>query len=118
MKTTQYKVGDWVEVYGKQHLIIGRPYIEDNDWLMNDVYGNQEKYHEIDITRKLVPSEVVIRIGCLSGTVEKAHGEYKGTFILRGLSGQRNVLWLSMLDTTTRKLVESLLKAQNKGDII
>lgn len=67
-----------------------------------------------NITRKLSPSEVIVRIGCMSGTVEKAYGEKKGTFILSGLSGQRNVLWLSMLDTETRSLVESLLNAQEE----
>jgi antitoxin component HigA of HigAB toxin-antitoxin module len=67
-----------------------------------------------NIIRKLSPSEVIVKIGCLSGTVEKAYGEEKGTFILRGLSGQRNVLWLSMLDAPTRELVKALLKAREE----
>ena len=119
----KYKVGDWVEYKIGMMLYQGQISEIDGDLIVIDPthdWNGEERQglYSANITRKIAPSEVVIHIGCLSGTVEKAHGEYKGTFILRGLSGQRNVLWLSMLDTPTRKLVESLLKAQNKGDII
>lgn len=88
---TQLKVGDWVEIESSHAK--GKTFVS---------------------MIKEMPNQVVVKIGCLSGTVEKAYGEKKGTFILSGLSGQRNVLWLSMLDTETRSLVESLLKAQEE----
>lgn len=108
-----YKVGDWVEYKKGKHYQVDS--VHDSCCYLS--YGKgcgcfSALYS--DITRKLSPSEVVIHIGCLSGKVEKAYGEKKGTFILRGLSGQRNVLWLSMLDARTRELVESLLKAQEE----
>jgi len=57
------KPGDYVEIYGNQYLITGKPYIEDNDWLCNNIFGNQEKYHESDITRVLSSFEVEVNFG-------------------------------------------------------
>jgi hypothetical protein len=106
-----FKVGDWVEwseglgiSYQSQITRVSQ----------SAVYSKGICIPLKIITRKLKPSQVVVKIGCLSGTVEKAYGEKKGTFILSGLSGQRNVLWLSMLDTETREIVEGLLKAQEE----
>jgi hypothetical protein len=108
---TQYKVGDWVECVAKQ----GQRKLVD---YLGGMGCYKTNYGEVispcEILRKLSPSEVIVKIGCLSGTVGKAYGEERGTFILSGLSGQRNVLWLSMLDTSTREFVESLLKAQGE----
>ena len=108
-----YAVGDWVECNGNQCLIeiIGRDLGRGNYY--HFAYGFGGAYAN-SITRKLKPSEVIVKIGCLSGTVEKAYGEYRGTFILRRKNNERDVIWLSMLDTPTRELVESLLKAQKE----
>lgn len=76
--------------------------------------------------RKLSPSEVVIQIGCLSGTVCKCDdvGMEDTHFYLHtpGTEDDTNIgTWcliaLAMLDTATHELVQSLLKAQEKGDI-
>ena len=71
-----------------------------------------------NITRKLKPSEVVIRIGCLSGTVRRINDIF---FCLnpsteKGWVVPEATIPLAMLDIPTRKLVESLLKAQEKGE--
>lgn len=115
----KYKVGDWVEIEsphtkGKTFVSVIKemPNQEHRTVHVNSYCGGYYEIMESQIVRKLKPSEVIVNIGCLSGTVEKAYGEKKGTFILNGLSGQRNVLWLSMLGSKTRKLVEGLLKAQ------
>jgi hypothetical protein len=70
------------------------------------------------IIRKLSPSEVVIHIGCLSGTVEDLSYAESGRFWLIGKATERCqqgmfvLLYDEMLDTPTSNLVESLLKAQ------
>ena len=71
-----------------------------------------------NITRKLDPSEVVIRIGCLSGTVSSAISE--DCFLLAMVNDPQHracCIDMSMLDTQTRELVEGLLEAQERGDI-
>lgn len=106
-----YKVGDWVECVAKQ----GQRKLVDYLGGMRCYKTNcGEVISPREILHKISPFEVIVTIGCLNGTVEKAYGEKKGTFILNGLSGQRNVLWLSMLDAATCVLVESLLKAQDE----
>ena len=114
----EFKVGDWVEhKESKEQATIrrimnyGAIEIEFAYSTESDIYQTNDFHNDF---RKLSSSEVIVHIGCLSGTIAKAYGEEKGTFILSGLSGQRNVLWLSMLDTQTRELVESLLKAQEE----
>jgi len=67
------------------------------------------------ITRKLKPSQVVVKIGCLSGTVEKSPFP-KFEFILATEAGGCRILF-DALDTPTRELVEGLLEAQERGDI-
>ncbi len=111
-----FKVGDWVECKD----FVGVPAqckvleIRKHNVIVECKTGHRWSLPHNNITRKLSPTEIIVNIGCMSGTVEKAYGEKRGTFILSGLSGQRNVLWLSMLDTQTRELVEGLLKAQEK----
>ncbi len=128
---SQYKVGDWVEyrlhantaVSGDnmmgQIIYIGR--IGDTSIEVLPV-GNYEHnsslstYHVIyasRIIRKLKPSQVVVKIGCLSGTVRKSStgGDY---FRLLGVDGEASIDFV-MLDPETRSLVESLLKAQEEG---
>ena len=84
-------------------------------------------YHVIyasRIIRKLKPSEVIVNIGCLSGTVEDLSYEENGKFWLIGKaterhpSGMYTILYDEMLDAPTRKLVEGLLeelKAQEEA---
>ena len=69
-----------------------------------------------NIARKLSPSEVVIHVGCLSGTVRpvSTNGIHMW-FHLIGVDDKTiATIRISCLDTPTRKLVESLLKAQEE----
>ena len=66
-----------------------------------------------NITRKLSPSEVVVRIGCLSGTIAKScDPNYFLMLHSRPVTNcNHSMIRFSALDTETRLLVESLLKA-------
>ncbi len=123
----EFKVGDWVE--HKKSKEQGRiTYISSDNYDAIEVklYDQDEieTYTKSDFNadfRKLSPSEVIVKIGCLSGTIEKAYGEEHGTFVLRaevkqniGRDAKRCVLWLDALDAPTREFVESLLKAQDE----
>ena len=109
-----YKVGDWVEYKkGKHHQVDS---VHDGCCYLS--YGKgcgcfSALYS--DITRKLDPSEVVIRIGCLSGTVTYAISD--DCFLLAKVNDPQHracCIDMSMLDTPTREMVESLLKAQEE----
>jgi hypothetical protein len=62
---------------------------------------------------KVSPSEVVIRIGCLSGTVAQCGDKEEEVFALR-TKNNAAIIPVAMLDAPTRELVESLLKAQEE----
>jgi hypothetical protein len=67
------------------------------------------------ITRKLDPSEVVVKIGCLSGTIKQSSDP--AAFILMPICKDGglvvpSIIAKDMLDAPTREMVESLLKAQ------
>ena len=109
-----YKVGDWVEYKkGKHHQVDS---VHDGCCYLS--YGKgcgcfSALYS--DITRKLDPSEVVIRIGCLSGTVTYAISD--DCFLLAKVNDPQHracCIDMSMLDTPTREMVESLLAAQEE----
>jgi len=109
-----YKVGDWVEYKkGKHHQVDS---VHDGCCYLS--YGKgcgcfSALYS--DITRKLDPSEVVIRIGCLSGTVTYAISD--DCFLLAKVNDPQHracCIDMSMLDTPTREMVESLLRAQEE----
>jgi len=85
----------------------GHAHNEENE----DAIGGKPKE-----TRKLSPSEVVIHIGCLSGTVEPV--STNGIHIWFHLIGVDDktiaTIRISSLDTETRELVESLIKGQEE----
>ena len=122
----ELKVGDWVEVnvngerkQGKLVRFCSADFMQDNHYAfaLHDCFGKWYGYHRVSsITRKLSPSDVIVHIGCLSGTVHKLD---KTFFVLDPAQekGQLNPVAkipIDMLDTQTRELVESLLKAQEK----
>ena len=138
---SQYKVGDWVE-----YRLHANTAASDNNMMGQIIdigriggtsievlpVGNYEHntslstYHVIyasRIIRKLKPSEVIVNIGCLSGTVDDLSYAADGRFWLIGKATERcpvgmfALLYDEMLDDQTRELVESLLKAQRRGDI-
>jgi hypothetical protein len=109
-----YKVRDWVEfrdIEGIKHGVVDGIY---DEYSVN-YGGTSQSVSEKYITRKLSPSEVVIHIGCLSGTVTYAISD--DCFLLAKVNDPQHracCIDMSMLDTATRELVESLLKAQEE----
>ena len=69
-----------------------------------------------NITRKLSPSEVIVRIGCLRGTVGKScnHDYFLMWHPSPKIDRDFSMIKFVALDTQTRELVEGLLKAQEK----
>jgi hypothetical protein len=122
----EYKAGDFVEIInwysGTKHL----SQIDSIDHEIHigthrfDTNGNSamETLPQLNIIRKLKPSEVIVEIGCLSGTVKDLSYVEDGKFWFIGKKtercpgGMHCILYLEMLDTPTRKLVEGLLRAQ------
>ena len=82
-----------------------------------DINGNHGDINGWHIDRVISPSEHIVTIGCLSGTVERHDGNPTYWFKLRSSEYNYALISIEMLDTQTRELVESLLKAQRRGDI-
>jgi hypothetical protein len=116
----QYNVGDWVEfidVGGRtsQGKYLSKAY--DHAILVRDItYNMRCVVPTTKITRKLSPSEVIVKIGCLSGTIGKScesacflmwHSNPKMDF-------DYSIIRFSALDTQTREIVEGLIDAQKE----
>ena len=116
----QYKVGDWVEWCGDQYMVESAPPQSGGRYDIRFPYDELgcSVYPE-SITRKLSPSEVIVRIGGLSGTVRPV--SINGIHIWFHLIGVDDkiiaTIRISSLDKQTRELVEGLLEAQRRGDI-
>ena len=124
----KFKSGDWVElnVYnnhqgqikkvfpaGMGELCGTRIHRTEPTFLITGLSG---EFHYDTIARKLSPSEVVIHIGCLSGTVRRINDIF---FCLNPSTEKELVvpearIPHAMLDTTTAELVRELLKAQEE----
>lgn len=113
----KYRVGDWVEYrldgdtyYGKICNIRG--YVHYFSVTTEEIPKDQARAIMLEsVIRKLSPSEVVIHIGCLSGTVAE---HFPGSdWAFRMIHGDDKESYISFhaLDTRTRELVKSLLKA-------
>ena len=130
---TQYKAGDWVEVEETttgeiEHHIVERintfcPVLP--EYLVDDVWFNHDGMEIIPldwtfsrkrITRKLDPSEVIVHIGCLSGTIAKScDPNYFLMLHSRPITDcNYSMIRFSAIDTETREIVESLLEAQEE----
>lgn len=115
----KYKVGDWVEIEVSgvisQQLVKLGVFADSINAGGIEFYGNGlpvMKPLNARIIRKLDPSEVIVRIGCLSGTVEKAQ-DYAYFLLWHSKTDcDYSMIKWSALDAPTRSLVESLLKAQ------
>lgn len=108
-----FKVGDWVEWCGDQYMVESAPPQSGGRYDIRSPYDELgcSVYPE-NITRKLSPSEVIVTIGCLSGTVSSQNDI---CFTLKSKLGLA-VIQFAMLDKETRELVESLLKAQEEEE--
>ena len=110
-----FKAGDWVEYNGKQYRISaigGKGLFDDDKLIMFEgvIWGVSEKAE----LRKLDPSEVVIRIGCLKGTVAPGCSDTTIMIVPIGYDGIGDVaiIPVAMLDPDTATLVRALLAAQ------
>ncbi len=121
----KYKVGDWVEVEsshtkGKTFVSVIKEMPNQKHYTVhvNSSFGGYTVYGvmERQIVRKLKPSEVRIRIGCLEGTVEAVSnkGIHLWFHLVRDDGHLIATIRISNLDPHTRELVESLLKAQEE----
>lgn len=130
---TQYKAGDWVEVEETttgeiEHHIVERintfcpvspEYLVDDVWFNHDgmeIIPLDWTFSRKRITRKLDPSEIVIHIGCLSGTIAKSSDpNYFLMLHSRPITDcNYSMIRFSAIDTETREIVESLLEAQEE----
>ncbi|MDY0387936.1 MAG: hypothetical protein RBT65_12590 [Methanolobus sp.] len=116
----QYKVGDWVKYDIDSYLQVIEPSGKERTLCKTLSGVGVIVYPYTSLLTKASPSEVVVHIGCMSGTVLFVDAD---RFILRGIgkSEMANAcIMFKMLDAATCVLVESLLKAQNeekrKGD--
>ncbi len=119
-----YKVGDWVEIEVSgvisQQLVKLGVFADSINAGGIEFYGNGlpvMKPLNARIIRKLDPSEVIVKIGCLEGTVTYAISD--DCFLLAKVYDPQHracCIDMSMLDTATRELVESLLKAQEEEE--
>ena len=117
---SEYKVWDWIEFidaggHKSQGKYLSNAY--DNAILVRDItYNMRCVVPAAKIIRKLKHSEIVVRIGCLSGTIAKSsHPNYFLMLHSRPMTDcNHSMIRFSALDTETRSLVESLLKAQKE----
>jgi hypothetical protein len=119
-----FKVGDWVEfIDAGGHKLQGK-YLSnayDNAILVRDTTYNMRCVVPVTkIIRKLSLSELIIKIGCLSGTIQHClffdnDGEKHDAIKIFNSNGKSiAIIQLEALNTETRSLVESLLKAQKE----
>jgi len=124
----QYKAGDFVEIINQYSDTTHLAQIDSIDHEIHigthrfDISGKSvmERVPQLSIIRKLKPSQVIVQIGCLSGTVKDLSYVEDGRFWFIGKKTERcpggmyAILYEEMLDTPTRELVESLIKAQEE----
>jgi hypothetical protein len=132
---TQYKAGDWVEVEETttgeiEHHIVERintfcpvspEYLVDDMWFNHDgmeIIPLDWTFSRKRITRKLDPSEVIVHIGCLSGTIAKScDPNYFLMLHSRPITDcNYSMIRFSAIDTETCEIVESLLEAQKNKE--
>ena len=126
-----FKVGDWVVIERKGKTYHYQVILFDDDGLARVEFSSSKmKIADIGETsllgfktiRKLHPSEVVIHIGCLSGTVKDLSYVEDGRFWFIGKKtercpgGMHAILYDEMLDPKTNELVKSLLRAQEESN--
>jgi hypothetical protein len=106
-----FKAGDWVT----DGVVVGHVAVinDGKAWVKT-----QDAHYHLSVERlsKVDPSEVVIHIGCLKGTV--APGCIDATIMIVPIGyngfGDVAIIPVAMLDAPTRSLVESILRAQEE----
>jgi len=108
-----FKVGDWVEHGNYQGVVED---VNGDIISVHDITASGRCHDEVNKSccRKLDPSEVVIRIGCLKGTVAPGCSDTTIMIVPIGYDGIGDVaiIPVAMLDPDTATLVRALLAAQ------
>ena len=104
-----YAVGDWVTdgvVSGCVSELCG------SECLWIDATDGVSYHINTTNARRLNPSEIIVMIGCLSGTLIR--NTDTSFFLLDKAKMVQAVIPFAMLDPATRSLVERLLKTQEE----
>jgi hypothetical protein len=116
----QYKVGDWVETNKQHHVEItefpAKHYnIESKVYECYNLSSNKRHLiEEREIVRKLSHSEVILDFGSgIKGTIVGCSNVMPIVKVFNGVDWIASIM-ITALDTQTRELVESLLKAQEE----
>ena len=113
-----FKVGDWVDCKDPVGVPTQCKVLEilEHNVIVECKTGHIWSLPHNNITRKLSPSEIIVNIGCMSGKVRPV--STNGIHIWFHLIGVDDkiiaTIRISSLDTQTRELVESLIKAQDE----
>lgn len=111
----KYEVGDWVEYMGEQRKIVGIPIGETKPdikyWCAQDIGGNEIFIYADNITRKLSPSEVKVKV-TLEGTVRSSINDC--CFELSTPNGGWATIGFNEIDPATADLVRELIKKQEE----
>jgi hypothetical protein len=107
-----YKVGDWAKYDIDSYLrVIETP---GRERTLCKTLSGVIVYPYTSCLTKVSPSEVVIHIGCLSGTVEKVQ-DYAYFLLWHSKTDcDYSMIKWSAIDAPTRELVKALLKAQRE----
>lgn len=113
---SQYKVGDWV----KCKDLAGVPAqckvleISKHNVILECTTGHIWSLPHNNIIRKLSPSEIIVTIGCLSGTIAKScDPNYFLMLHSRPITDcNHSMIRFTAIDKETREFVEGLLEAQ------
>ena len=119
-----FKVGDWVDCKDPVGVPTQCKVLEilEHNVIVECKTGHRWSLPHNNITRKLSPSEIIVNIGCMSGTVKDLSYVEDGIFwfidkkTVRCPGVMHAILYGEMLDTETRELVEGLLKAQKEEE--
>lgn len=113
-----FKVGDWVDCKDPAGVPAQCKVLEirKHNVILECTTGHIWSLPHNNIIRKLSPSEIIVTIGCLSGTIAKScDPNYFLMLHSRPATDcNHSMIRFSAIDTETRSLVESLLKAQGE----
>jgi len=119
-----YKVGDWVEIehngerYYRQVISIDGKEVRvpfgSGKMLLASI--GKKNILGVKTVRKLEPSEVIVNIGCLGGTVRpvSTNGIHIWFHLIDANDKTIATIRITALDAPTRELVKALLKAQEE----
>ena len=109
----EFNVGDFVKYDIDTYLRVIEP--SGKDKTLCKTLSGVIVYPYTSCLTKASPSEVIVKIGCLEGTVTYAISD--DCFLLAKVNDPQHracCIDMSMLDTPTREMVESLLRAQEE----